>query len=160
MANGVTAADVSYFANANPGGLALYEAQDGAYALLAAFGLTPDSLHEEAPTIQVLTASASRHTSGGANVSDASGLQAQQDMLRQWQMQQQHTTQMGMRQALQYPPAPYLVDGSLGRGGHEPPGYDYASTAQVSHGAHSMTHSQHDIACTWPAFRLAAAMIA
>merc|ERR1719248_122616 len=36
VANGVTAADVAYFANANPGGLALYEAQDGAYALLAA----------------------------------------------------------------------------------------------------------------------------
>ena len=36
VANGVTAADVSYFENANPGGLALYEARDGAYPLLAA----------------------------------------------------------------------------------------------------------------------------
>ena len=116
-----------------------------------------DSPNARSGSAQRLEGATPNHAELGGQLVEAYGLQAQQDMLWQWQMQQHQATQMGMRQALQYPPAPYSVDGSLG---DTSPGYDYASTAQVSHGAHTMTYSQHDMACTWPAFRLAAAMIA
>merc|ERR1719171_3452347 len=64
VANGVTAADVAYFANANPGGLALYEAQDGAYALLAA----GDMLCRVAATADTSQATARCFTTGRLEV--------------------------------------------------------------------------------------------
>jgi len=64
VANGITAADVSYFQNANPGGLALYEAQDGAYPLLAA----SDMLCRVAATADTSQATARCFTSGRLEV--------------------------------------------------------------------------------------------
>merc|ERR1719217_1770509 len=64
VANGVTAADVAYFQNANPGGLALYEAQDGAYPLLAA----GDMLCRVAATADVDQATARCFTTGRLEV--------------------------------------------------------------------------------------------
>ena len=64
MANGVTAADVAYFETANPGGLALYEAQDGAYPLLAA----GDMLCRVAATADASQATARCFTTGRLEV--------------------------------------------------------------------------------------------
>merc|ERR1719311_1209969 len=64
VANGVTAADVAYFQNANPGGLALYEAQDGAYPLLAA----GDMLCRVAATADTSQATARCFTTGRLEV--------------------------------------------------------------------------------------------
>ncbi len=64
VANGVTAADVSYFESANPGGLALYESQDGAYPLLAA----GDMLCRVAATADTSQATARCFTTGRLEV--------------------------------------------------------------------------------------------
>mmetsp|Transcript_7213 Transcript_7213/g.18749 ORF Transcript_7213/g.18749 Transcript_7213/m.18749 type:complete len:702 (-) Transcript_7213:24-2129(-) len=64
MANGVTVADVSYFQNANPGGLALYESREGAYLLLAA----GDMLCRVAATADTSQATARCFTTGRLEV--------------------------------------------------------------------------------------------
>ena len=79
----------------------------------------------------------------------------------QQQYWQQPNMQNSMMQALQYPTAPYSYASSDRVGS---PDYGYADPAQqqVRRNAHLSWHAAgaHSMASTWPAFRLAAGMIA
>ena len=59
--------------------------QRDALALLAAFGLPPEAVNEDAPATHVSPSSASRNTGGGAAAGDVPSLQSQQDHLTAWQ---------------------------------------------------------------------------
>ena len=86
--------------------------------------------------------------------------QMQQYQLQQhfWQQQQQPQS---MQQAIQLPAGPYSHAGS---GGAASPGYEYPNSAywqQVRRNAIAWHEADTScMTCTWPAFRLAACMIA
>ena len=59
--------------------------QRDAAALMAAFGLPPEAVHDNAPTIRVSPSSASRNNARGAAASDLPSLQSQLGHLAAWQ---------------------------------------------------------------------------
>jgi hypothetical protein len=59
--------------------------QRDAAALMAAFGLPPEAVHDNAPTIRVSPSSASRNNARGATASDVPSLQSQLGRLAAWQ---------------------------------------------------------------------------